>query len=71
MLLGKAYTKLNSVECHPDGPNADVQRCFKMGISKTPTFIIEEDGQEVKRLEGLQKLEILANWADVPFEKGK
>ena len=68
MLFGKAYVKLNSVECHPDGPKADPQRCLRMKISRTPTFLIEKGGVELKRIEGLQKLETIASWAEVEFK---
>ncbi len=64
-MLGEAYKKLNSVECHPDGENPQVQLCLDKGIKKTPTFLIEEDGIEKKRLEGLQPLDDLAKWAGV------
>ncbi|MEX2012966.1 MAG: vitamin K epoxide reductase family protein [Candidatus Levyibacteriota bacterium] len=68
-LFGGAYTKLNSVECHPEGVNPDPQLCLQKGIKKTPTFIMEKDDQELKRLEGLQQLDSIADWAEVPFEK--
>lgn len=70
-LFGKAYTKLNAVECHPDGPNPEPDRCLKMGINKTPTFLIEQDGKELKRLEGLQQLEKIGEWAEVPVVKAE
>lgn len=68
-LFGKAYVKLNSVECHPEGKDPKPELCLKMGIKKTPTFLIEQDGRELKRLEGLQKLDKIGQWAGVPFEK--
>ena len=70
-LFGEYIKKLNSVECHPEGVNPQPELCLKKGIKKTPTFLIEEGGEEVKRLEGLQPLEDLAKWAEVPFEGGK
>ena len=70
-LFGEAIKKLNSVECHPEGVNPQPELCLKKGIKKTPTFLIEEGGVEVKRLEGLQPLEDLAKWAQVPFEESK
>ena len=70
-LFGEYIKKLNSVECHPEGENPQPELCLKKGIKKTPTFLIEEGGVEVKRLEGLQPLEDLAKWAQVPFEGGK
>lgn len=68
-LFGKAYKQLNQVECHPEGPNQEAERCLRMGINKTPTFLMEQAGQETKRLEGLQKLEKLGEWAEVGLEK--
>lgn len=67
-LFGESIKKLNSVECHPDGENPQPELCLTKGIKKTPTFLIEMGGVEVKRLEGLQQLDDLANWAAVPFE---
>lgn len=71
MIFGKAYSKLNAVECHPEGPNPEPDRCLRMGINKTPTFLIEQDGKELKRLEGLQQLEKIGEWAGVPLEKAE
>ena len=68
-LFGEAIKKLNSVECHPEGENPQPELCLQKGIKKTPTFLIEEGGTEVKRLEGLQQLDDLAKWAQVPFEE--
>jgi uncharacterized membrane protein len=68
-LLGEAYKKLNSVECHPEGLNPQPELCLKKKITHTPTFIIEKDGVEIKRIDGLQSLEDLANFAGVPLEK--
>lgn len=70
-IFGKAYTKLNAVECHPEGPNPEPERCLKMGINKTPTFLIEQEGKEVKRLEGLQKLDKISEWAKIQLETAK
>lgn len=68
-MLGPAYKKLNSVECHPKGPNGNPELCLDRGIKNTPTFTIEKDGEVIKRLEGVQKLRDLAEWAGVPVEK--
>src|SRR3989344_1266460 len=68
-MIGSAYKKLNSVECHPKGPNGNPQLCLERGIEHTPTFLIEKDGAVVKKIEGVQKLEDLAEWAGVPVEK--
>ena len=70
-LFGEYIKKLNSVECHPEGANPQPELCLKKEIKKTPTFLIEKDGVEISRVEGLQPLEDLAKWAQVPFEEGK
>ena len=67
-LFGEYIKQLNSVECHPEGENPQPELCLAKGIKKTPTFLIEDGGVEVKRLEGLQPLDDLAKWAEVPFE---
>ena len=68
MLLGDAYKKLNSIECHPDGENPEVEQCLAREIEKTPTFIMEVNGEEIKRLVGRQSVKDLANFAGCPFE---
>ncbi|MBI2039231.1 MAG: vitamin K epoxide reductase family protein [Candidatus Niyogibacteria bacterium] len=67
-LLGDAYKQLNSVECHPDGENPQPELCLNKGITKTPTFLIEEQGREIKRAEGLQQTDELAVFANCPLE---
>ena len=63
-LLGEAYNKVNAVECHPDGPNGNPELCLKNNITKTPTWILERDGVEVRRVEGLQTIEALMEMSD-------
>lgn len=69
-LLGEAYVKLNSVECHPEGPDGNPELCLRKGIDKTPTFILEPEEIEIKRLEGLQSLENLASFSGCESELG-
>lgn len=70
-IIGKeAIAKLNSVECHPKGPDGNPELCLEKDIEHTPTFILEKDGVDVKRHEGVfNKLEDLAKWAGIPVEK--
>ncbi|KKU53335.1 MAG: hypothetical protein UX74_C0001G0053 [Parcubacteria group bacterium GW2011_GWA2_47_10b] len=63
LILGEPYKKLNQVECHPDGKNPQPELCLKKGINKTPTFILEQNNQELKRLEGRQDPKDLAAFA--------
>jgi uncharacterized membrane protein len=66
-LLGVAYQKLNSVECHPEGENPQVELCFEKKVNKTPSFLLEKDGKEIKRLEGLTQVKDLAAFAGCPI----
>ena len=59
--FGKAFSHVDEVECNPHAPNTEVQRCLKMKIKKTPTWIMEKDGKEVKRIVGYQLIEDLAS----------
>lgn len=69
LVFGSAYSKLNSVECHPDGKNPNPELCLEKEITKTPTFIIEQDGKEIKRVIGIQQLTDIASFAGCPFTK--
>jgi hypothetical protein len=48
-LLGDAFYLLNEVECHPQGPNSETELCIEKGIEGTPTWILEKEGNEIKR----------------------
>lgn len=59
-LLGKAYTSLHTIECHPRGPSGNPKLCLQKNITKTPTWIKEQNGKELMRLEGMQTIEELS-----------
>ncbi|MAF51379.1 MAG: hypothetical protein CMH64_04790 [Nanoarchaeota archaeon] len=59
-LFDSSFEIIGEVECHPRGENPETERCLKMDIQKTPTWILEKDEIEIKRLEGYQTLENLA-----------
>lgn len=61
--FGQAFAHIREIECNPHAPNSQVQLCLKRKIRKTPTWIAEKDGKEVKRTEGYQLLEDLASFA--------
>lgn len=61
--FGQAFAHIKEIECNPHAPNSQVQLCLKRKIRKTPTWIAEKDGKEVKRIEGYQLLEDLASFA--------
>ena len=66
--FGDSFQYVNEIECHPQGKNAQTERCLKMDIKKTPTWILEKDGVEIKRLVGFQSPETLAEFAGCPQE---
>lgn len=58
--FGAAFQLIDEVECDPRGENPETERCVARNIQKTPTWIQEQDGQEIKRLEGAHSLEELS-----------
>lgn len=61
--FGQSYKYLNVVECHPKGNNPQPGLCLQKRIEKTPTWIIEKDGKEIKRTTGFSGVEDLASFA--------
>lgn len=62
-LFGKAFEYIKEVECNPNAPDNQTDRCLEKGIRKTPTWILEKNGKEIKRLESYQLLEDLESFA--------
>ena len=62
-MFGKSFDYLTEIECHPQGENAQTDLCLSKNIKGTPTWIIEPNGEEVKRQEGFMSTEELAEWA--------
>lgn len=60
-LFGDASVHLNIIECNPQAPDTQVEQCLKKNIRYTPTWLMEKNGTEVKRLKGYQELEELAS----------
>ena len=65
--FGPAFSHVKEVECNPNAPNTQVERCMKKKIQKTPTWIMENGGEEVKRIEGYQLPNDLASFAGCPL----
>jgi hypothetical protein len=59
-LFGPAADYLKIVECNPHAPDNQAQQCLKMKIRYTPTWLLEKNGTEIKRIKGYKKLEDLA-----------
>jgi len=62
-MFGSSFQYVGEIECHPRGPNPQTDLCLKRDISKTPTWILEKDDAEIKRLVGLQSFESLAEFS--------
>jgi hypothetical protein len=58
--FGKAFSHIEEIECNPHAPNTQVDLCLEKKIGKTPTWILEKNEKETKRIEGYQLLENLA-----------
>jgi hypothetical protein len=59
-LFGPAAKYLKIVECSPHAPDNQSQQCLKMKIRYTPTWLLEKNGTEIKRIKGYKELEELA-----------
>lgn len=66
-MFGQSFSQIKEVECNPNAPNTQVERCMKKKIEKTPTWIMERGGEEIKRLEGYQLPNDLASFAGCPL----
>lgn len=62
--FGEAWKYINYIECDPDENNSNPDLCLKRNIKYTPTWILEVDGKEVRRLETYLLLEDLSNQTD-------
>jgi len=65
--FGDAWKYVTYIECNPRGPNPQVELCLTRNIEKTPTWILEENNIEKKRLVGFQVLEDLASFSGCPL----
>ncbi len=65
--FGKAFKDIKVIECNPNAPDNQVDLCLKKKIKKTPTWILERNGEEIKRIESYQLLEDLASAAECEF----
>ncbi|MAG16305.1 hypothetical protein CMO88_04545 [Candidatus Woesearchaeota archaeon] len=59
-IFGSSFELVGEIECHPRGENPQTELCLQKDIEKTPTWILEQDGEEIKRLTGFQNMETLA-----------
>ena len=67
--FGASFDLIKEIECHPRGENSQTDLCLKKDISKTPTWMLEKEGNEVKRLVGYQSFESLAELSGCKFQE--
>jgi len=65
--FGKSFQYINYIECDPRGENAQAQLCLEKDVKKTPTWTIEKDGVEVKRLVGYLNPKELSEFSGCPI----
>ncbi len=58
-MFGDSFKYVVEIECHPQGENPQTERCLKMNIERTPTWILEKDGKEISRYVGFASAEKL------------
>lgn len=62
-LFAEAVEELREVECNPNVHGAETDLCVARGVRKFPTWIREQNGSVVERVENFQRLEDLAQIA--------
>ena len=62
-ILGDSYQFINVIECSPNAPNSQWKLCQEKNITGTPTWILEENGREVKRNSGFMTIEELKDFS--------
>ena len=61
--FGDAFEHINEIECHPQGENPQTELCVSKELQGTPTWILEPNGEEVKRYTGFLSPEEVAEFA--------
>jgi hypothetical protein len=63
-LFGQATVHLKIIECNPHAPDTQVEQCLKKNIRHTPTWLMEQNGTEIKRSKGYKELKDLASMTE-------
>jgi hypothetical protein len=63
-LFGQTAVHLKIIECNPHAPHTQVEQCLKKNIRHTPTWVMEKNGTEIKRMKGYQELGDLASMSE-------
>ncbi len=62
-MFGDSFKHVNEIECHPQGENSEWELCQEKGISGTPTWILEPNGEEQDRYTGFLDTDELKEFA--------
>ena len=58
-MFGDSFQYVKEIECHPQGKNPQTELCLSKKIEGTPTWILEENGVDIKRAVGFLSIEEL------------
>jgi len=62
-MFGSSFQYVKEIECHPQGENPQTELCLEKEIEGTPTWVLEQDGEEVKRSTGFLSIEELREFS--------
>tara|TARA_Y100000310_G_scaffold341650_2_gene441504 strand:- start:181 stop:1023 length:843 start_codon:yes stop_codon:yes gene_type:complete len=62
-LFGDAFQYINEIECHPQGEDSQWELCQEKALEGTPTWILEPNGEEIKRETGFLSIEELKEFS--------
>lgn len=62
-MFGSSFQYVKEIECHPQGENPQTELCIEKGIEGTPTWVLEQDGEELKRYTGFLSIKELREFS--------
>lgn len=62
-MFGDSFQYVKEIECHPQGENAQTELCIAKQIEGTPTWAIEQNGEEIKRHTGFLTIDELQEFS--------
>ncbi|MBI2102625.1 hypothetical protein HYT55_02205 [Candidatus Woesearchaeota archaeon] len=62
-MFGPAFQYIPEIECYPGKENSQTELCLEKKIAGTPTWVIEQDGVELKRHTGFLSIEELKEFS--------
>ena len=67
-MFGDSFEHINEIECHPQGKNSQWELCQEKDLAGTPTWILEPNGEELKREVGFLSIEDLKEFSGCNLE---